>query len=260
MSTSNINHDTVDGQEALTVGEKFMSFFKELSVGIDAFNAKNFNKSIHKVEGIQIWKNLSDKNVYFSVSTKHIPVPVFFNSDKISFKEYVEFVLKAVPILKLVDTQADIVYRGIKTVAATGKVPFSLGNVDNTIKINETRAQFTNVFEDTRTYTRAVNQVYKNFGEAYELMQNFNTIVGSLQSRDVELVSKRVDQVVNIVKILKAKTEANEIGLAEKETRLLNDTISNLVDNVTFAGKMINQLSEMTRVLQLQTDEARKLQ
>ncbi|KAB3419111.1 hypothetical protein F9Z84_06280 [Escherichia coli] len=259
MSTSTITPGSVEGQEALTVGERFMSFFKELSVGIDAFNAKNFNKSIHKVDGIKIWKDLSDSNKYFSVSTKHIPVPVFFNSDKISFKDYVEFVLKAVPILKLVDTQADIVYRGIKTTAATGKVPFTLGNVDNTTKINETRAQFDTVFEDTRTYTRSVSQVYTSFNQAYEVMENFNTIVNTLQARDVELVSKRVDQVVNIVKILKSKVEANEINLSEKESTLLNNTISNLVDNVTFAGKMINLLSEMTRVLQLQTDEARKL-
>lgn len=259
MSTSTITPGSVEGQEALTVGERFMSFFKELSVGIDAFNAKNFNKSIHKVDGIKIWKDLSDSNKYFSVSTKHIPVPVFFNSDKISFKDYVEFVLKAVPILKLVDTQADIVYRGIKTAAATGKVPFTLGNVDNTVKINEARAQFDTVFEDTRTYTRSVSQVYPNFNQAYEVMENFNTIVNTLQARDVELVSKRVDQVVAIVKILKSKVEANEINLSEKESTLLNNTISNLVDNVTFAGKMINQLSEMTRVLQLQTDEARKL-
>jgi hypothetical protein len=259
MSTSTITPGSVEGQEALTVGERFMSFFKELSVGIDAFNAKNFNKSIHKVDGIKIWKDLSDSNKYFSVSTKHIPVPVFFNSDKISFKDYVEFVLKAVPILKLVDTQAEIVYRGIKTMAATGKVPFTLGNVDNTAKINETRAQIDTVFEDTRTYTRSVSQVYTSFNQAYEVMENFNTIVNTLQARDVELASKRVDQVVNIVKILKSKVEANEINLSEKESTLLNNTISNLVDNVTFAGKMINQLSEMTRVLQLQTDEARKL-
>lgn len=259
MSTSTITPGSVEGQEALTVGERFMSFFKELSVGIDAFNAKNFNKSIHKVDGIKIWKDLSDSNKYFSVSTKHIPVPVFFNSDKISFKDYVEFVLKAVPILKLIDTQADIVYRGIKTVAATGKVPFTLGNVDNTAKINETRAQFENVFEDTRTYTRSVSQVYSNFNQAYEVMENFNAIVNTLQARDVEVASKRVDQVVTIVKILKSKVDANEVNLSEKESTLLNNTISNLVDNVTFAGKMINQLSELTRVLQLQTDEARKL-
>ena len=259
MYTSNITPGTVDGQEALTVGERFVSFFQELSLGIDAFNAKHFNKTIHKVNGIDIWKNLSERNSYFAVSTKHIPVPVFFNSDKLSFKDYVEFVLKAVPILKLVDTQSDIVYRGIKTVAATGKVPFTLSNVDNTIKINETRSQFDQVFEDTRVYTRAVNQVYANFNEAYEVANTFNTIVTSLQARDVEVVAKRVDQVVNIVKLLKTKVDANEVNLNERESTLLNNTIANLVDNVTFAGKMIAQLSELTRVLQLQADEAKKL-
>lgn len=259
MYNSTVAPEHVDGQEALTVGERFVSFFKELSVGIDAFNAKHFNKTIHKLNGIEVWKTLADKNSYFAVSTKHIPVPVFFNSDKLSFKDYAEFVLKAVPILKLVDTQADIVYRGLKTVAATGKVPFTLSNVDNTIKINEVRTQFSNVFEDTRVYTRAVNQVYSNFGEAYELASSFNAIVASLQSRDVEVAVKRVDQVVEIVKLLKTKVDTNDVVLNERESILLNDTIANLVDNVTFAGKMIAQLSELTRVLQLQIDEAKKL-
>jgi hypothetical protein len=258
MSTD-IIEPAVAGTEALTVGEKLTSFFKELSIGVDSFNAKHFNKTIHKVEGIKIWSDLSQKNVYFDVSTKHIPSPVFFNPSKISFKEFVEFVLKAVPVLKLVDTQADIVYRGIKTAAATGKVPFSISNVDNTFLINETRAQFKNVFEDTRTYTRAVSEVYSSFTEAYAINENFNTIVNSLNSRDVELVSKRVDQVINIVNILKTKVDASEVILNPRESELLNNTISNLVDNVTFAGQMLAQLSEMTRVLQLQAQEARKL-
>lgn len=258
MTTDTITPE-LSGNEALTVGERLTSFFKELSVGIDSFNAKNFNKTIHKVEGGKIWEELSKKNVYFSASTKHIPTPVFFNPEKISFKEFVAYILKAVPILKLVDTQADIVYRGIKTAAATGKIPFSISNVDNTILINETRAQFSNVLQDTRIYTRALSEVYTNFTEAKDVLDNFNAVVSTLQSRDVEIVSKRVDQVVNIVNLLKLKVDASEVILGPRESKMLNDVISNLVDNVTFAGQMMAQLSEMTRVLQLQVQEARKL-
>lgn len=259
MSTTIPNSSELQGTESLTVGERLSSFFKELSIGVDAFNAKNFNKSIHTVDGVRIWKELADKNVYFEVSTKHIPTPVFFNPTKISFKEFVEFVLKAVPILKLADQQTETVYRGLKSVAASGKVPFSLSNYDNTFLINETRAQFKNVFEDTRVYTRAVNEVYSNFTEAFDLTENFNTIVKTLNSRDVEVLAKRADNVVDIVKLIKMKIDANEIILNPKESELLNGVISNLVDNINFAGQMMNQLSEMTRVLSLQTQEAKKL-
>ena len=259
MTTEIITPETVGGNEALTVGEKLTSFFKELSVGIDSFNARNFNKSIHKVQGIEIWKKLGDMNVYFDVSTKHIPAPVMFNPAKVSFKNYVEYILKAVPILKLVDSQADQVYRGLKTIAATGNVPFTLGSVDTSIMVNETRAQFADVISDTRIYTRAVSEVYPNFSGAYELLTDFNKIVDTLKSRDVELTAKRGEQVINILNILKPKIDASEIILNPNQTKLVNDTVSNLVDNITFAGIMLAQLSDLTRVLQLQVQEATKL-
>lgn len=259
MTTEIIAPGTVEGNEALTVGEKLSSFFKEISVGIDSFNARNFNKSIHKVDGIEIWNKLGASNVYFDVSTKHIPTPVMFNPAKVSFKNYVEYILKTVPLLKLVDTQTDQVYRGLKTIAATGKVPFTLANVDGSILINETRAQFANVLEDSRVYTRAVNEVYPNFSGAYELAVEFNKIVDSLKSRDVEIVATRGNQVINILNILKPKIDSSTVILNEKEVALVNSTVSNLIDNITFTGVMMAQLSELTRVLQLQVKEAHKL-
>lgn len=259
MYSSNIFGDDIAGQEALTVGERLTSYFKELSLGIDAFNAKHFNKSIHKLTGQNIWKELAEKNIYFSVSTKHIPSPVFFNSDKLSFKSYVEFILKAVPIIKLVDTQAEQVYRGIKSAAATGRVPYTLAKADTSIRINETRAEFNNFVQDTRVYTRAVNQMYANFNQAYDLAQDFNSVVETLSSRDVEVVAKRADQVINIVNLLKAKVDASDVILSPDDSELLNKAISNLVDNIRFAGVMIAQLSDLTSVMQLQINEARKL-
>lgn len=259
MTTEITTPETVEGNEALTVGEKLSSFFKEISVGIDAFNARNFNKSIHKVEGIGIWKSLGAANIYFDVSTKHIPAPVMFNPAKISFKNYVEYILKAVPVLKLVDTQCDQVYRGLKTIAATGKVPFTLASNDTSIMVNETRAQFANVLEDSRVYTRAINEVYPNFSGAYELMDEFNKIVDTLKSRDVELTARRGEQVINILNILKPKIDASSVILNPNQITLINNTVSNLVDNITFAGVMLAQLSDLTRVLQLQVQEAAKL-
>lgn len=259
MTTEITAPETVEGNEALTVGEKLTSFFKEISVGIDSFNARNFNKSIHKVEGIDIWKTLGTANIYFDVSTKHIPAPVMFNPAKISFQLYVEYILKAVPVLKLVDTQSEQVYRGLKTIAATGKVPFTLASNDTSIMVNETRAQFGNVLEDTRVYTRALNEVYPNFSGAYELMFEFNKIVDTLKSRDVEVTAKRGEQVINILNILKPKIDSSSIILNPNQVALVNNTVSNLVDNITFAGQMLAQLSDLTRVLQLQVQEAAKL-
>ncbi|AEV89702.1 putative virion structural protein [Pseudomonas phage OBP] len=251
--------DAIVGAEALTVGERLTSFFKELSLGIDSFNAKNFNKTIHTVKGEEVWKQLTARNVYFDVSIKHIPSPVFFNADKMSFKEYVDFVLKAVPLVKLAQSQTDAVYRGIKSIAATGKVPYSIRNVDAMIMVNETKQQAKLVFEDTKVYTRALNQMYPNFGTALEVDQNFNRVVETLKSRDIEVLSKSADQVVYVVNLLKKKIDSGDMVLDDSASRLLNDTISELVETITFAGMMVAQLSELTRILQLQIDEAKKL-
>lgn len=258
MSTELLNTD-VSGNEALSVGERFTSFFKELSVGFDAFNAKNFNKSIHTVKGGEVWKDLANQNVYFSAAIKHIPSPVFFNPSVWSFKDFVEFVLHAVPIIKMVDSQADNVYRGIKKAAATGQVPFSIRNVNDLVLISKSRETFQNFMKDTGAYTRSLNELYPNFGSATDILNNFNTVVQTLNARDVEVVSKRMDNVIYVTNLLKAKIEESEVILNPKETESLNMAIGELVDNANFAGIMLAQLSELTRVLQLQVTEAKKL-
>lgn len=258
MSTELLNAE-VSGQESLSVGERLTSFFKELSVGFDAFNAKNFNKSIHIVKGGEIWKELAAQNVYFSAAIKHIPAPVFFNPTLWSFKDYVEFLLQAVPIVKLVDSQADNVYRGIKTAAAKGQVPFSIRNVNDLILVNKAQELFKTQLTDTKTYTRSLGEMYPNFGVATQVVNDFNRVVGTLQSRDIEVLSKRMDNVVYVVKLLKAKLDASEVILQPKETESLNMAVGELIDNANFAGVMLGQLSELTRVLQLQVEEAPKL-
>lgn len=259
MSIQDQTVPQVEGNEALTFGETLVSFFKEVSLGVDAFNAKNFNKSVHTVQGIEVWKDFAAKNDYFSVASKHIPSPVFFNASKISFKDYVALVLRAVPMLKLVSTQADVVYRNIKQAAVSGKVSHSIRNIDNNIMFDETKEQFNAVISDTGIYTRAVQDMYPSFGEAYNIGSNFNSVVKTLQARDVELVAKQVDQVLYIVKLLKDKVDNNEIIFDKVGGNLLNDAISDLVGNVTFVGKMVNLLSDLTRVLQLQVEESKKL-
>lgn len=253
------NLDEIVGAEALTVGERLTSFFKELSLGIDSFNAKNFNKTIHTVSGVEVWKQLAAKNNYFDVSIKHIPSPVLFNANKMSFKDYVDFVLKAVPLVKLAQTQADSVYRGIKSAAATGKVPYTMRNIDAQIMVNETAAQARIVFDDTKTYTRALSQMYPNYTTAIATVEDFNRTVDTLKSRDVEVLSKTADQVIYVTNLLKKKVDAGDITLTPNDATVLNDAISELVDTITFTGTMIAQLSELTRILQLQLQEAKKL-
>lgn len=257
MSTELLNH--VAGSEALSVGERLTSFFKEMSLGFDAFNAKNFNSSIHTLKGVDEWKKAAAEGIYFSAAIKHIPSPVYFDPTKWSFKDYVEFVLHAVPIIKMVDSQADNVYRGIKVAAAKGQVPFSIRNVNDLVLISKSREIFKAQMTDTGQFTRALNEMYSNFGQANDIAVSFNNIVKTLGARDVEIVSKRMDAVVNMVKLLKVKLDESDVILQPKEVESLNMAIDELVRNASFAGVMLGQLSDLNRVLQIQIDELPKL-
>lgn len=258
MSTELIINN-VEGNESLSVGERLTSFFKEMSLGLDAFNAKNFNKSIHTLKGIEEWKKAAAANVYFSAAIKPIPSPVLFDPRIWSFKDYVEFVLHAVPIIKLVDSQAENLYRGIKVAAAKGQVPFNIRNVNDLVLISKSRQVFKENMKDTRQYTRSLNEMYPNFNQAYDVCYNFNSIVKTLGARDAEIVSKRMDNVVELVKLLKVKLDESDVILQPKEVESLNMAIGELVDNATFAGVMLGQLADLNRVLQIQIDEMPKI-
>lgn len=259
MSTVNLNLDEILGAEALTFGERATSFFKELSLGIDSFNAKNLNKSIHTLQGVEIWKTLGSQNNYFGVSIKHIPSPVFFNVEKMTFVEYVNLILRAVPILKLVGSQADNAYRSIKVCAATGNLPHTIRNLDNLVMINEIKEIVDGNIRDTGVYTRALSEMYPSFAIADVTARNFNEVVKTLHSRDAEVVTKQVNSVVDMAKILKRKIDSSDIILTPEDLNIMNDAMNELVTNVTFAGRMLSLLAELTRVMQLQIVEAKKL-
>lgn len=259
MNIYDLNFESHSGNEALTVGEKLGLFFKEFSLSVDSLNAKLFNSSVHQINDIKTWKKVKASKDYFAVAIKHIPSPVFFNSNKISFVEYVDFVLSSIPILKLVDEQASSVYKALKTCAATGQLPFSIRNVQDIVLINESKSFFSENIDTSEIYTRAINELYPNFTVAFDTLTLFNKEVSTIKSRDVEVCAKKVENVVTIIKILKKKIDTSDVILSPKESDLLNESIKELVDNVSFAGKMIALLSDLNRVLVLQTKEIQKV-
>lgn len=259
MSILNLNDYVVQGNESLSVGELITTKLKEISLGIDAFNAKNFNKTVHKLNGVDIWKDLAAKNVYFTAASKHIPAPVFFNPVKCSFKDYVKFVLKTVPIVKLVQTQADNLYRALKTTTTKGIVPHSARNADNLVLINTTRDELYKIVGDTGVYTRGLNELYPNFNTASEVMGDFNKTTDTLKSRDLEVLSKTADQIIHMANLLKTKLDESDVVLNETSRNILNDCVNEMIDSITFTGQMVSLLNDLTRVLQLQCDEAKKL-
>lgn len=260
MSTLNEHFASVTGNEALTVGERITSFFKELSLGIDSFSAKKLNGSIHQVSGGEVWKQLAAQNNYFGVSIKHIPAPVFFDARKLTFANYVEFVLRAIPLIKAVDEQADQIYRGLKTTAATGKIPLS---VFRNAGVDEFTEDTVKMFDDnvvnTGVYTRALNELYPNFSSATKVFEEFNRTVRDLSYREPEVLAKRANAVIDVAGLLKRKIDSSDVTINAGDMEIINNGVNTLVRNVTMVGKMMALLSDLTRVLELQAVEAKKL-
>lgn len=257
MTTRIFDLDQITGNEALTVGEHIVALYKEFSLGIDKFNAKHFNKSIHTVKtDPSVW--LKGNKTYFDVSFKHIQSPVFFNPAQMSFKEYTILLLQSIGAMKLVMTQAEDLYRALKNTAVTGKVPFNIRNGDHLVMISELREKVEQL-KESKVFTRPVSELYPNWSEVGEVIKYFNKEVSTLKSRDTEVLAKQADQVVEIVKLVKRKVDQNEIILSPSDFALLNESVKFLSDNLTFIGYTFTLLSETTRVLNIQVDELVKL-
>ena len=257
MTTRIFDLDQITGNEALTVGERISSLYKEFSLGIDKFNAKHFNKSIHTVKtDPSVW--LKSNKTYFDVSFKHIQSPVFFNPAQMSFKEYTILLLQSIGAMKLVMTQAEDLYRALKNTAATGTVPVRVRIGGRLVLVSELREKVEQL-KESKIFTRPVSELYPNWSEVGDVIKYFSNEVVTLNSRDAEVLAKQADQVVEIVKLVKRKVDSNEIILSPADFGLLNESIQFLSDNMTFIGYSFTLLAEVTRVLNIHSEELVKL-
>lgn len=250
---------SVTGNERLTVPEKIGTFIKETSLKIDAFNAKKFNKSIHKVEGAGIYRMLSNTNRYFDLATKQIPSPVFFNPSLCTFEEYVKYVLNAVLLTNIVGEECDRIYRVMKNAAAKGSVQITAVESPNQDLINQMKADASKRIFNAENYSLPVNKLFSNFNLAYDLVEQFNKTVDGLKSRDPEIVSKQADEILRMAKMLKSKIERSEMAFSETELYTLTKLMEMVAANVEYLGVMLTYLNETTRVLQIQIESLEKM-
>lgn len=254
MPNYNIFED-VSGNEALTVPERISRFFAELSLGIDKFNANYRNKSIHTVKVGNTFKLLKTANNYFDVSFKHIASPVLFDPKKLKFEEYVDLCLQAVGAMKIVSSVADNIYRGIKTTAAKGQVPVSMGLPDTAQLVLDMKYKTDELLKAGNPSTRAVSELYPNWTVADSLFQRFNQVTADLKSRDAEVLAKSVTEVIAVAEILKRKVKASEIILDGNQIEVLDDALTALSVLVNHVGFMLHNLSELTRLFEIHTEQ-----
>ncbi|QDH47106.1 hypothetical protein PQC07_gp053 [Aeromonas phage D3] len=244
MSIANIA-----GQEALTLSEKVSSFFSELSLGIDKFNARNFNKSVHVIKDGGLFNTLRHKNNYFDIAYKHIQSPVLFNPAKCSFQEYVELCLQAIGAMQIATTGCESVYRGLKLAAAKGQVPVAMFNHDTMTLIFDLKAKTDLVFTVGNPSTRPVSELYPNWTIGKDIFDNFNRVAGKLNARDAEMLAKSADEVIRMADLLKRKILEQEISLSEPQQEILNESLNTLAQAVQYVGFITEQLSNLTAIM-----------
>lgn len=260
MSINILDHDQIAGLESLSVGERLSRFFAELSLGIDKFNAKHLNKSIHTVNVGNLFSVLKTKNNYFDVSYKHIASPVLFNNRLCTFEEFVDLNLQGIGAMKVVMTQAEDVYRGLKTTAAKGQVPATLISFETVALITELKGHTDLAFSAGNPATRPVSEMYPSWSVANSLFQRFNKDVATLKHRDAEVLAKQIEQVIEVAKLVKRKIASSEIMLNETQLNVLDETLGNLNLNVNYIGLLLNNISELTRLFEIHVDQLAKLE
>lgn len=250
---------SVTGTEALTIGERINLLVKEISLGVDKFNAKMLNKSIHTVDARAVTTKLMQANNYFNVSYKHIPTPVLFNPGVCTFREYMEVVTRAGAAMSLVLTQAEDLYRGLKEVAAKGTISHSIRNGAHLSLITAFLDDLKRVSNRTDVQSRAISELYPNWTEFSRIYDDFNSKVKLIQSRDAEVIAKQVDQVIVIAKLVKRKIDNNEIILSPEDFSFLNETMYMMDANLKAVGQGLLQLGELTNTLKVHVEELGKL-
>lgn len=250
--------NTVDGFESLSISEKIKIFFSDISLGIDKINASVLNSSIHTVNTQGVFDVLKRQNNYFDFASNQIPIPVFFNPKTGNFKDYVSFCVDGVALLAVAKNEVDRLYVGFKRVANNGAVPYTLRDWHYEKEVTAIKDKSQTWFNQGSGTTLAINQVYKSLSEAEDIYAFYNNTVKSFKSRDVEILTKSIEQLTDLFKLIKQKIEKNDIVFNADDRLTVELIIGRLNELVYTTGMVIGRLNELARVMELQVDEFKR--
>lgn len=252
MSTIPSMLDRHSGIESLTVGERIKLFASEISTGLTSINIKIFGDSVHVVDPGITFSRLKEKNNYFQLSTDFIPAPLFFDPKKMSFKDYITICTNLVGLMKVTTDAIDEVYKGLKTAAVTGNVPFSIRKSSHEVLLTDLATKLDMVFENTGKATRQLSVLYANYSEAEDIFRRYNETVKSINHRDAELLVSRVTNLTELVKIFRRKIEENDIVIKPEDLVTIEIALKRVDNMVRYCGRLMTMCNELTRVFELQ--------
>ena len=249
---------TVQGFEALSIGESFNLFFKEITFSVDKRLA-TLSKSVHKVDVSGAENNIKTKKLmYVKHSGVQLLTPQGYRSGMANMAAHSQAACGGVYIISSLKTEASRLYHWLKQILKTGRMDrsFSWTVSDFDKALSHAENFIKNLPPVDRQAQFPLGQVYVSFEEFFEVTNNFNNAVGMLAARDIELTAKELTNVYELGSLLVAKIHANDIVLSTTAISDIESIMNRFIELTNIAGAMMVLLNELTAVF---TDQAKTL-
>lgn len=252
---------TVQGFEALSIGESFNLFFKEFNLSVDK-RLSALAKSVHKVDISGAENNIRTKKLLYVRNTGvSILTPQGYRSGLANMAAHTKAVTGGVYVISSLKTEAARLYHWLKQILKTGRLDTSfrwtVSDFDNAVNACENFIK--NLPDTDRQSTFPLGQVYISFEEFYEVVGNFNNSVGMINARDIEIITRELTNVYELGNILVKKIHANDIVLNEVSISDIESVVNRFISLTNICGAMMVLLNELTAVLTQQASVLEKL-
>lgn len=250
----------IAGMEALGIGEKTGLFFSELSLSIDKAFAK-LKTSAHVVNYDQVSKvvGLNNPN-FFKHASDQLPTPAFFSKDAMSFEDYCKGVNLAPVFLSEMNTEIARFYSWLKEVASKGVIGHTYRfSISSTTQMVFDVESFIGSLKEHKNSTAHFNDMYSSFNDVFNTIQQFNSAVSTVKSRDIEVLAKNLDMVSKIGNLIVEKIKASEIVLDEQSMGKIQTLFTEFSNYANYLGVMLGLMNEQTRVFEEQLSDIKKM-
>ena len=248
------NHLSVTGFEALSIGENFNLFFKEISTSIDK-RMGTLTKSIHLVDFDKVRKHLEKNDILYVKNTSNeILTPEGYHPGMGNMMAHTKAVTDAVYIICSLKTEASRLYDWMKQIITKGRMEsefkWTIGEFG--MAVNKAEQFIKNLPDNSRAVRYNLGQVYVSFDEVWAVMNTFNNAVRTMGGRDVEITAKVLGQVYELGQLLVRKIQANDILLTQEAVNDIEHIVNKFAELTNVAGAMMVLLNELSAVFQSQ--------
>lgn len=241
---------TVQGFEALSLGENFKLFFKEFTSSIDSRMAV-LSRSIHKVDVSPAHHNIfANKVMYVKNTGVEILTPEGFAAGMGNMMAHTKAVTDGIYIVCSLKTEASRLYDWLKQIIRTGRIDrsfnWSIRDFDNALSKTENFVR--QLPNGSRKLKFSLGQVYFNFDEFFSCVDTFNNTVQTLGARDVEMLAKELSNVYELGQLLVHKIQSNELVIGEQGIDDIETIVNKFVGLTNLSGAILVLLNDLTAV------------